>query len=133
MMSVFCYLTLNYAFFSCIILVLAAFEVSRYCMIRVHSCFMTLTLTKSICLCRQNYGTRVLKRLLLNPTMQTLEEKKISDDWIITDHDKDVLATSLPSHLSNVKEEDVSKLFRCVVLEGRTSSSPFVAVCEYPQ
>lgn len=38
---------------------------------------------------------------------ETLEEKKISDDWIITDHDKDVLATSLPSHLSNVKEEDV--------------------------
>lgn len=38
---------------------------------------------------------------------ETLEEKKISDDWIITDHDKDVLSTSLPDHLKDVKEEDL--------------------------
>ncbi|XP_077561587.1 3'(2'),5'-bisphosphate nucleotidase 1 [Haemaphysalis longicornis] len=38
---------------------------------------------------------------------ETLEEKKISDDWIITDHDKDVLSTSLPDELKDVKEEDL--------------------------
>ncbi|CAN8008911.1 unnamed protein product [Ixodes pacificus] len=38
---------------------------------------------------------------------ETLEEKKISDDWIITEHDKDVLATSLPDNLKNIKEEDL--------------------------
>ncbi|KAL3238696.1 hypothetical protein MRX96_048070 [Rhipicephalus microplus] len=35
---------------------------------------------------------------------ETLEEKKISDDWIITDHDKDVLSTTLPDELKDVKE-----------------------------
>ncbi|KAL1447607.1 hypothetical protein MTO96_028418 [Rhipicephalus appendiculatus] len=38
---------------------------------------------------------------------ETLEEKKISDDWIITDHDKDVLSTTLPDELKDVKEEDL--------------------------
>ncbi|XP_075556368.1 3'(2'),5'-bisphosphate nucleotidase 1 isoform X2 [Dermacentor variabilis] len=38
---------------------------------------------------------------------ETLEEKKISDDWIITDHDKDVLSMTLPDELKNVKEEDL--------------------------
>ncbi|KAK8763551.1 hypothetical protein V5799_033840 [Amblyomma americanum] len=38
---------------------------------------------------------------------ETLEEKKISDDWIITDLDKDVLSTTLPDELKNVKEEDL--------------------------
>uniref|UniRef100_A0A1E1XA28 3'(2'),5'-bisphosphate nucleotidase 1 n=1 Tax=Amblyomma aureolatum TaxID=187763 RepID=A0A1E1XA28_9ACAR len=38
---------------------------------------------------------------------ETLEEKKISDDWIITDLDKDVLSTALPDELKNVKEEDL--------------------------
>uniref|UniRef100_A0A2R5LLX6 3'(2'),5'-bisphosphate nucleotidase 1 n=1 Tax=Ornithodoros turicata TaxID=34597 RepID=A0A2R5LLX6_9ACAR len=38
---------------------------------------------------------------------ETLEDSAVDEDWIISDHDKDVLAVSLPEHLRDVKEEDI--------------------------